>query len=54
MDMNEKDSCGTIKQKESEFERILFLVFYLMLFSFQRATFYLQLKNKKQTYYGKC
>ncbi len=31
--------CETIKQHESELENIIYLVFYLMLFSFQRATF---------------
>ena len=31
--------CGEIKQNESELEHIIFLVFYLMLFSIQRASF---------------
>ena len=31
--------CGTIKQNESEFEQIVFLVIYFMLFSIQTATF---------------
>ncbi len=34
-----KTICETIKQNESELENIIFLVFYLMLFSFQRVTF---------------
>ncbi len=32
-------NCGAIKQNESELEHIIFLVFYLVLFSIQRATF---------------
>ena len=33
-------NCGAIKQNESEFEHITFLVFHLVLFSIYIATFY--------------